>query len=478
MLYRHGWVALLVLLFCATLNHDTGSAQGEALAGRLAALISEADLGDGVGVHVVDVTSGRQIFDHQGSVARNPASNMKLVTAAAALLRLGPGHQMMTGLYGRVTDGVVDTLVLRGFGDPTTRMSDLVELCERLQDRGVRTVRNIVVDNSYFDDQLLPPAFDQQPNETAAFRAPISAAPIERNAYVINVLPAAAAGEPARVRLAAAGYFVVDSQVTTAPDGEPRVVAVQRARDDGQMNLRLRGSVPVGGLPSSFRRRVEDPIGYAGHALAEALERTGIRGTRRVQQGRPPEGLALLASRYSPTMSQLLHAVGKDSDNFVAEMVMKVMAAEDRRPGTSAHGAEILQAVLAEAGVPAGQATVVNGSGLFNGNLIAPAHLTAIMRHVYMNPAVRDEYLAHLAIAGQDGTMHERLSDLPARGIVRAKTGTLNDVISLSGYVLGPNNGQVLAFSVIINGARGRQHQARTLSDDLVRAMASHLYPR
>ena len=89
---------MLVLLFCATLNHDTGSAQGEALAGRLAALISEANLGDGVGVHVVDVTSGRQIFDHRGSVARNPASNMKLVTAAAALLRLGPGHQMMTGL--------------------------------------------------------------------------------------------------------------------------------------------------------------------------------------------------------------------------------------------------------------------------------------------------------------------------------------------------------------------------------------------
>ena len=73
-----------------------------------------------------------------------------------------------------------------------------------------------MVDNSYFDDQLLPPAFDQQPNETAAFRAPISAAPVERNAYVINVLPAAAAGEPARVRLAAAGHFVVDSQVTTA----------------------------------------------------------------------------------------------------------------------------------------------------------------------------------------------------------------------------------------------------------------------
>lgn len=478
MLYRHGWVALLVLLVCASLNHDTGSAQSNALAGRLRDIVNEANLGDGVGVHVIDVASGQQIFDHSGSVARNPASNMKLVTAAGALLRLGPGHQMMTGLYGRVTDGVVDTLVLRGFGDPTLRMSDLVELCERLQDRGVRTVRNIVVDNSYFDDQDLPPAFDQQPNETAAFRAPISAAPVERNAYIINVLPGAAPGEAARVRLAAAGYFALDSQIETVAEGAARVIAVQRARDDGQMSLRLRGSVPANGLPSSFRRRVEDPIGYAGHALAEALERTGIRGPRNVQQGSAPDGLALLASRYSPTLSQLLHAVGKDSDNFVAETVLKVMAAEDRRPGTSQHGTELLQAMLTDAGVPAGQATIVNGSGLFNGNLIAPSHLTAVLRHVYMSPAVRGEYLAHLAIAGQDGTLHQRLTDLPAPGIVRAKTGTLNDVISLSGYVLGPNNGQVIAFSIIVNGARGRQHAARTMADDLVRAMAQSLYPR
>jgi D-alanyl-D-alanine carboxypeptidase/D-alanyl-D-alanine-endopeptidase (penicillin-binding protein 4) len=373
---------------------------------------------------------------------------------------------------------VVDTLVLRGFGDPTLRMSDLVELCERLQDRGVRVVRSIIVDNSYFDDQDLPPAFDQQPNETAAFRAPISAAPVERNSYIINVLPGASPGQPARVRLAAAGYFALDAEIETVAEGGSRVIAVQRARDDGQMSLRLRGHVPANGLPSSFRRRVEDPIGYAGHALAEALERSGIRGPRTVQQGAAPDGLALLASRYSPTMAQLLHAVGKDSDNFVAETVLKVMAAEDRRPGTSAHGAELLQAMLADAGVPAGEATIVNGSGLFDGNLIAPSHLTAVLRHAYRNPAIRGEYLAHLAIGGQDGTLHRRLTNLPAPGIVRAKTGTLNDVISLSGYVLGPNDGQVIAFSVLINGARGRQHAARTLADDLVSAIARSLYPR
>ncbi len=476
MVYRHAWVALVVLFFCATLNHDTGSAQGEALAGRLADIVREASLGDGVSVHVVDVTSGQELFDHRGSVPRNPASNMKLVTAAAALLRLGPGHQMMTGLYGRVTGGVVDTLVLRGFGDPTLRMSDLVELSERLQDRGVRVVRNIMVDNSYFDDELLPPAFDQQPNETAAFRAPVSAAPVERNSYVINVIPGSAPGENARVRLAAAGYFSLNASISTVDGGAPRVIAVQRARDDGQMDLRLRGSVPANGLPSSFRRRVEDPIGFAGHSLAEALERAGIRGPRNVRQGSAPDGLALLASRYSPTMSQLLHSVGKDSDNFVAETVLKVLGAERRRPGTSARGVEVLQSVLSDAGVPEGAATIVNGSGLFNGNMIAASHLTSLLRHVYRSPSVRAEYLAQLAIGGQDGTLHRRLTNLPAAGIVRAKTGTLNDVISLSGYVLGPEGGHVIAFSILCNGVRGHQHGARSMADDLVRAMASYLH--
>jgi D-alanyl-D-alanine carboxypeptidase/D-alanyl-D-alanine-endopeptidase (penicillin-binding protein 4) len=253
------------------------------------------------------------------------------------------------------------------------------------------------------------------------------------------------------------------------------VIAIQRG-DGEQMDLVLRGTVPVGILGVSYRRRVERPLPYAAHAMVEALRRAGIHAAGRVRIGETPGDAPVLVLRRSAAMADVISEMGKQSDNFVAEMVLKVLGAERAAPGTSAAGAEVLQEVLAEAGVAAGEATIVNGSGLFHGNRIATSHLTRLLRHVYNEPAVRPEYLAHLAVGGADGTLHSRLEDLPHAGIVRAKTGTLADAIALSGYVLGPEPDQVLAFSFLANGVRGRTGEARRAGDDIARALAQHLW--
>ena len=158
-------------------------------------------------------------------------------------------------------------------------------------------------------------------------------------------------------------------------------------------------------------------------------------------------------------------------------MILKVMGAERATPGTSARGAQVSQGMLVRAGVAPGAATIINGSGLFDGNLIAARHLTALLRFMYASPAYRPEYLAHLAIGGTDGTLRRRLRNLPVPRIVRAKTGTLNDAIALSGYVLGPTPEKVYAFSVLCNGIRGRQGRARNLADGIATAIAQHLHP-
>lgn len=465
--------ALLLLALLALPR--SGQAQ-TALGRRLQASLQESGLANEVGFSVVDIASGEVHLAHRADTAMNPASNMKLVTSAAALRSLGPNFSMLTGLYGRVEGGRVADLVLRGYGDPSLRMSDLVELCSALADRGVTAVGNIYVDGSYFDDQILPPAFEQQPNEMAAFRAAVGAVVVERSSFVLRVLPGREVGAPGIVRLAGSGYFDLNSTITTSEPGAPNVIASQRALDDGRLALRVAGTIPAGILGVSYRRRVENPLVHAAHMLATALERAGIRGRRRVRSGTGPSRLPLLTSRYSAPVSQLLHRVGKNSDNFVAEMMLKVMGAERSRPGTSARGTEALQDVLVEAGVERDAATIVNGSGLFRGNAIAPVHFTKLLRFMYQQSGVRAEYLAHLAVGGVDGTLRRRLRDLPAAGIVRAKTGTLNDVISLSGYVLGPEPQQAVAFSFLANGIRGRQGAARRAADDLVRIIAADLY--
>lgn len=473
--------SLVFILLCALLlvHRPPGPAQADAVAapdlrGQLRQLVIEADLGEEIGISVVNLQNGSEVFSQRGDLRLNPASNMKLVTAAAALVELGPDFSMSTGVYGSVESGRVADLVLRGRGDPNLSRGDMAELASALADRGIRAVDRIWVDGSYFDDEILPPAFDQQPGETAAFRAPIGALTVDRASYVLRVMPGSAAGRDAVVRLAGQDYFEVDSNMTTSEDGAPNVIASQRALDDGRMALTLRGSVPANILGVSYRRRIENPLLHAGYVFADALDHQGISGNKRVAIGTGPSGLPLLTAHESPPISVLLNRVGKYSDNFYAEMILKVMGAERRRPGTSERGAEANQAVLAAAGAEG--ATVVNGSGLFDGNLISARNLTALLGYMHGRTDVQAEYMSHLAIGGTDGTLRRRLRNLPAPRIVRAKTGTLNNAIALSGYVFGDEPGEVYAFSVLCNGIRGRQGAARRLADNLVTAIATELH--
>jgi D-alanyl-D-alanine carboxypeptidase/D-alanyl-D-alanine-endopeptidase (penicillin-binding protein 4) len=467
-----------LLLLLGPYEARTQATNDDALRSELQGLVDTAALGERVGIEVRDASTGRVVFQHHPDAPLNPASNMKVVTAAAALAVLGPEFTMRTALYGRIDGNGVADLVIRGQGDPTLEESDLVGMAVQLADRGVRSVARIYVDGSYFDDRLLPPAFEQQPNETAYFRAAVGAVSVDRSTFVLRANPGLAPGARAQLRIHGAGYFDIRNEITTAEGGEPTVGASQAAVGADRMSLRLTGSLPAGAPGVAYRRRVENPLAYAGHLLADALANVGIRGTPEVRVGAGPSGLPMLASHESEPLAQILGELGKHSDNFVAEMVLKVLGAERRRPGSTETGIEVLNEVQTRAGVPAGQATFVNGSGLFNGNRIAASHLSRLLVYVYGNPAIRNEFLAHLAIAGVDGTLARRMQDFPVQRVVRAKTGTLNDVIALTGYVLGPTPDRAYAFSYLANGVGGKQGPARTLADQIARALVRKLHGR
>ncbi|MBN8616533.1 MAG: D-alanyl-D-alanine carboxypeptidase/D-alanyl-D-alanine-endopeptidase [Deltaproteobacteria bacterium] len=470
--------ARLLALFAALLALVSLSpieAQSTNLATTLSTLVSEAGLGDQVSITVLDAVSGERVFAHQPDLQLNPASNQKLVTAAAALSILGAETRFRTGLYGRVEGGAVTGgLVLRGMGDPSLHQSDLVELARDLDRRGVRSVDEIIVDATYYDAQLLPPAFDQQPNEVAPFRAATGAISVDANAYVLRVRPGDTVGAPARIDVDGDGYFRLEGQITTSEGGAPNVIADQRV-EGSQMRVGLRGSIPIGSAPLSYRRRVESPLAWSGHLLRDALGDVGIRVSGGVRIASAPSDAPLLAMHQSRPLAELVTALGKQSDNFVAEMLFRDLGAERHRPGRVEDSIAAVRAFLAEAHVE-GQPAIVNGSGLFDGNRISSGQLGQILVHAYNTPAISSEYVAHLAIGGVDGTLERRLRDLPAPRIVRAKTGTLDDAIALSGYVLGPTPGRTYAFSVLVNGARGRQGAARQLADGVARALAEDLW--
>lgn len=471
-----GQRALLSLLVIGLLLVSPGArAKGpEPLAQAIGNLVRQAGLGDQIGIHVVRLHDAEELYRNRPKRPRNPASNQKLLTAAAALRRLGPGFQTVTRVEGDIVGGRVARLVVRPSGDPSLGYAMLAVLAENVRLAGVTAVDRLVVDESYFDDQILPPAFEQQPKEASSFRAAVSAFSVNRNSYLVHIAPGPEVDGPAIVRVLADEYVQIDNRTVTSSGGAPTPRIDHKLSEDGHLAIRVDGAIPKRARTMYFRRRVPDPRAYAAHLFARALKRAGVGGEMAIEfAATAPEPQALLAQTLSPPLSKMLYSVGKWSDNFMAEMVLKVMGAQAETPGTSARGVTVVREELEEMGVDTEGLVMVNGSGLFDGNQVAPQQLTETLVAAYRDPAIRAEYVALLAVAGSDGTLKSRLEDLPRPRMVRAKTGTLRDVIALSGYVLGEAEHSV-AFSFLANGIAGRQGEAKKLADDIVRLLAEY----
>jgi serine-type D-Ala-D-Ala carboxypeptidase/endopeptidase (penicillin-binding protein 4) len=404
------------------------------------------------------------------SLPLNPASNMKLLTAALALDQLGAEYRFSTGLYGEVVAGRVDPLVLRGHGDPSLASSDLWQLGRALAHLGVTQVGNILVDQSRFDDQFVPPAFEQQPNEWAGFRAPVSAVALERNAVTLHVLPTRA-GQPARAWFDPPGVVTFDGSIETRAPGAGE--AIQLAMDPRPEALlaHIAGHAAEGLPRLRFDRRLDDPRRAPGLALAAILGEHGIAVQGTVGLGGNTVKPRLVFHESEP-LAHLLAELGKNSDNFYAEMLFKVLGAESGSvPARSQDGARAMLAWLAQKDLATPDTRIENGSGLFDANRVSARTISGVLETVYHQPALYPEFLAQLAIGGVDGTLRSRLENVRPKRSVRAKTGTLAGSIALGGYVLSDRGKAPLAFSFIINQIEGHTGEARQGIDRVLEAV-------
>jgi D-alanyl-D-alanine carboxypeptidase/D-alanyl-D-alanine-endopeptidase (penicillin-binding protein 4) len=477
-LSRRGFLALGALLGLAP------GARAEAAGGtRLRALLEPeldalgrwaASVGGHFGGTFIDATTGAEIAGTFADLPLNPASNQKLVTAGVALRHLGARHTFTVGLYGRITGARVDELVLRAEGDPSLTRGDLEAFAKALVDKGVKTVGDVLVDQSAFDERFVPPGFEQQPDEWAAFRAPVSAVSFERNSVLVSIAPGER-GAPARVAFEPAGFVDVEGQMKTAPRGARPAARVALAAKGQRLAAKISGSVPEGSEPIRYRQRVDDPRLLAGFALKNALGAVGIAVAGSVRSGGASEKRELV-SRHSRPLGELLPELGKASDNFYAETLLEAVALRARgRPASSAAGAEVATAWLKEIGAWEADLRVGNGSGLFDANRLTARSLARLLVSVHRNAELSAPFLAQLAVGGVDGTLRGRFPKLAGRRAVLAKTGTLRDVVALSGYVMDPERARPIAFSLLLNGISGRAPAGRQKIDRLVELVANEL---
>ncbi|MGH7269046.1 MAG: D-alanyl-D-alanine carboxypeptidase/D-alanyl-D-alanine endopeptidase, partial [Polyangiaceae bacterium] len=401
------------------------------------AIASERALSGSVaGIAILDVDTGHLLAKVGEHTLLSPASNAKLYTAGAALATLHGEHRYETTLSGKLSGTAVSgSLGLRGYGDPSLTTSDLWGLVQSLKAFGVTRVDgDVVVDQRFYDERTTPPAFDQEPNEWAAFRAPVSAVAVDENCVTMTVRPSSPGG-PAHVVFDPPGFVDVDGTVRTAAPGGADTVELALSGNGARLSAKVSGAISADSRLIRFTRRAEDPRLLGGYALASLLEQADIKVAGTVKLGAAKGHV--LAKHASAPLSSLLYALGKRSDNFYAEMIYKSIAGESKgRPANDANTADLVSRWLGRIGAADPGVVLKNGSGLFDADRVTAYSTVQLLRWAWRDPTVQPEYVAQLSVGGIDGTLHKRFRSDLTRRRVRAKTGTLDDVIALSGYVL------------------------------------------
>jgi serine-type D-Ala-D-Ala carboxypeptidase/endopeptidase (penicillin-binding protein 4) len=420
-----------------------------------------------------DVGSGTLLGSVAQNTPENPASNEKILTTAAVLAHLGASFHFKTSLCGARAGDAVPALVLRGTGDPSLSSEDVQALAKALAATGVLHVGDILVDQSFFDAHFVPPAFEQQPNEWAAFRAPVSAVSLNRNVTTLNVAPTEL-GQIAKVWFDPEGFVDVTGSVRTEKLERAQNVKLTLKESGTRLSALVAGAIQPNAPAFHWSRRVEDPTLLAGYGLKVALIAAGIQVTGKIAAGGEAEQSAL-ASHESKALSELLPELGKDSDNFYAETLLKDLGAKVKgTPGTSANGAAVVLDYLREIDALDSGTRITNGSGLFDANRISAHTLVKTLRNAYRDPATSSVFVDQLAVGGIDGTLKHRFAAFKKQRSIHAKTGTLDRVIALSGYVFRPDGSYPVAFSLIVSGI-GNHAEVRKRVDDVVSNIARTL---
>lgn len=408
-------------------------------------------------------TSGR-LYEHNSGSLVMPASNMKLLTVAVAADRLGWDFRYQTRLEaaGTIENGVLrGDLVVIGSGDPSIDATEagtpplFAEWADALRQAGITRVDGrLIGDDDAFEEEGLGAgwAWDYL---AAGYAAPSGALNYTQNQITIRATPGAAPGDPVRLDIWPVGHAltIVNELTTGAPDS---AVTADLVRLRGSATLTLRGNLRAGGGVVTRTASVQNPTRFFAEACRLALDagglavRDGAWDLDDVRDRPAAAGRQIIATHDSPPFSELAAALMKASLNFDAEVVLKTIGVVASQQGTTAAGQAASRETLAAWGIPPDAYVMYDGSGLSRYNYVSADAIVGLLTHVWQDTRLRGPFIAALPIAGVDGTLASRMRGTVLEGKVEAKTGTISNVRSLSGY-LETKSGEQIVFSMIAN---------------------------
>ena len=425
-----------------------------------------------IGMKVVSLVTGEVLYEKDAEKLYHPASTMKLITAATALIKLGPNYRFHTTLYmGHLEDSQISrNIYLKGRGDPMFDSDDLEKMVEKLVEMDTKDLQgDIVVDETHFDTVRWGKGWMWDDGPIGGYYPHQSALTINRNGVLVRISPGTEVDDPVRVHLdPPTQYMKIVNNATTVGVSERTRLTIKRENRSIEANvLIIDGAMTIGQATMNRRVDVLDPALYCGTLLREMLAKRGVALQGRVRYGEVPEGMAEIITHVSPPLSRILWEMNKPSDNLIAELLLKTIGAELRgAPGTARKGLGAISNLLGEIGVDRGYYTFADGSGVSRYNLVTASLLTDLLVYMFRNFAVMPEYLASLPVGGVDGTLTRRMRGMAAEGILRAKTGTLRGLTALAGYTTTAD-GETVAFSILVSNYLGSASPRRALQDKI-----------
>jgi D-alanyl-D-alanine carboxypeptidase/D-alanyl-D-alanine-endopeptidase (penicillin-binding protein 4) len=426
------------------------TAPADELAARLGTALDHPGLrGATLGVLVVRGDDRRVLFERGGDRLLAPASNLKILTALAALAAFGPAHRFTTQVTVAAlpdADGAVSALAVRGGGDPALTSEEWWRLAADLRRAGLRRVRgDLIFDDSYFDQERWNPRWDAV--SARAFNAPIGALSANFGSFAVEVQPRTSGAAHISIDPPLPFFDLIDR--TKAGAG---ALEVTRESAAGRERIVVSGAPPSGGDAVTLYRSVDDPVRYAAAVFRLQLAALGIAVDGEDRIAPVPAGYRALLAYDGKPLADVLRLMMKYSNNNIAEMLLKDLGAvQSGPPGTWANGLAAVRQQLVALGLAPDGFQTVDGSGLSPVNRVTPRTLVDALGIARAAFAFGPEFVSALPIAGRDGTLDKRAA--AAAGAVRAKTGLLATAAALSGYA-HTRAGDDLIFSLIVNDYR------------------------
>ncbi len=417
------------------------------------------------GVVIQSLSTGEYFYKRNENKNFMPASNLKLFTTALALHQLGPDYTYKTTLYlsGKIrNEEIKGDLILKGNGDPTISgrfyNGDALTLfknwADSLLNMGIEVINgNIIADDDDFEEEGLGNGWAWD-DETYYYSALTGGVCFNDNCIDIKITPAEKVGKKAIIEIyPLTKYVTILNNIVTVSDDS--VTNIDFYRDRNTNIIECFGTIKKSESTINESVSINNPTKYTAQILKEVFESKGIRVKGQALDNdelgieRDYQRLKPLFIQISPPLKEIVKVVNKVSHNLYAEQLMKTIGYEKFKFGSFENGFNASKNLLKQMGINPDNLQIVDGSGLSRLNLVTPAQINSLLRFMYQSKYFQ-EFYESLPIAGVDGTLSRRMKNTMAENNVRAKTGYINSVRSLSGYVTTAD-GELLTFVMVAN---------------------------